>query len=374
MNDQERGNWTSASNAVADLHCPGRHLTQQQAEIAQVMGVLPIEEESEDAAFGKRVHDALAKNDSAGLNFKEEDLFISCKNIEAELLTKAFGAIEPDKAVGIREKRLWIKFGEVKHSGQSDVIHRKGTRLLIIDYKTLPGEVAGSAKNQQLRDLAVLAWANSPMLQDLWVAIIQPLHTHSPEVCVYTKSEIETARLLMEQRVKASNNIESPRMPGQVQCAHCHGKTICPEYQKWVGAMLPVPKSITEIPCLSWTPEQWALFLEQQSIARKWLDTCLETAKLKVREHPESIPGWGLVPGNIVEKIVDPQGVFDRFSKLGGTLEEFMKCITVQKTKLEPLVREHTQAKGQGLKDAMKTLTAGLTETMQNQPSLKRIA
>jgi hypothetical protein len=85
-------------------------------------------------------------------------------------------------------------------------------------------------------------------------------------------------------------------------------------------------------------------------------------------------PGFELRPGNKVETIRDPQGVFDRFTKLGGKLEQFMAAMKVTKTVLREKVSEVTGAKGKALDTAMKKLTEGFSEMNQNAPSLRKVS
>ena len=368
MNDKERGQWTSASSAQADLLCPGRHLAQQQAT-----ETLPAEEESEDATFGKRVHAALATGKSDSLSDKEEDLYESCRTIEANLILKAFGPVDPATSKPMREQRLWTKFGDFKHSGQPDAVHRKGTRALIVEFKTLPGDVPHSSKNQQLRDQAVLVWSNTVLLQDIWVAVVQPLVSHLSEPCVYTRLDIEQARLLLESRVRASNNPGSPRLAGETQCHFCRARRLCAEYQLFGGATVPIPLSVINVPIAAWTPEHRKLFLDNEHTARRWLTDCHTALLAMAIADPNAVPGYQLVPGDVVEKISDPQGVFDRFSAMGGTLAEFMQSTVVFKTRLSPFVKAHTGAKGKAVDEAMKKLCEGLVETNQNAPSLKKV-
>lgn len=366
--NQDRGMWTHASNAAADALCPGRHVAQTKAHEAEIH-----EAKTDDAKFGDAVHQALCKGEPAGLDHKQADLYESVRKIEAEVVQRAFGNVDFTKAKPVRETRLWITFGDLKHSGQPDAVYRKGTRALIPDYKTLPGEQSASPKNMQLRDLAVLAWHNTTLLQEVWVCIIQPLVTHRPEITVYGRRDIEQSRLLLEARVKASNNPNAERIAGQLQCKFCKARAICSEYNKWAAIMLPAaPPSIVDVPMAQWTGANFATFLEHKATAKRWLEQGEKLAKERLAADPKAIPGFELVPGNVIEKIRDAQECFNRASALGVTLEEFMGAIAVYKTKIAPLVKAHTGAKGEELDAKMKKLLAGITESSQNAPSIEK--
>jgi hypothetical protein len=368
INPNDRGLWTSASSAAADQACPGRHLAQR--------GIPDIK--SADAESGTLVHDALCKGSSAGLGLEETELFDRCQAIEQELLIRCFGPeIATMKAFPDREKRLWISWvqaGGLQHSGQPDAVFRYKAKALVVDYKTGRNEVAVSPKNMQMRDLAVLTWVNKALLNECAVAVIQPWVTNTPEICVYTKDDIGKAVTQMLARVQASNDPSAPRVAGEIQCKYCRAKSKCAEYSKWAGALVPVgDKSIVDIPVDDWSPAQCAIFLNNLGRAEKWLADCKEKMKELITLDPNAIPGWSVKPGNVVEKIKDAQTVFDRFSEMGGSLEQFMGCITVGKTKLKESVAAITKKKGKGLNELLDTITAGCVESKQSAPTLEKL-
>ena len=177
---QQRGTNTSASNAAADSLCPGRHLAQAQ---------FPEEEKDRDSAYGTRVHDALAAQNPTMLTAEQESIYESCNAIVEKVLPIFFGEeIKNMLAVPNREKRYWIKWADgLQHSAQVDAVYRKGTKALIVEFKTLNGDQQESSRNAQLRDQAVLFDFNCPLLTEIGVVVVQPLVTHSPELCVYKR-------------------------------------------------------------------------------------------------------------------------------------------------------------------------------------------
>jgi hypothetical protein len=357
-----RAGWTSASNALADSLCPGRHIAQRG---------IPEPVKGDDAMTGTRIHASLATETlPATLTLEERETFDACREIEKKVVSQFFG----DAALKVfRHERLWV--GEaIKHSGEPDVVFRSGTKALILDYKVLNGDVAESSRNLQLRDLACLVYANVPLLDTVGTAIIQPMVTWSPEVCVYQKADLERAAGEMAQRIVASNNPQSKRVAGEKQCQWCKAKSVCAEFNRWQGALIPVDEpALFKVAMQQWTPAQRALAASVLPIAGKRLEEIKDFLKGLLAADASAIPGWHLADGNKREVIVDSQGVFDRFATLGGTLPQFLACIQVQKGKLEEAVNEATGAKGKALKAAMGTLLAGLTESKQNAPSLERV-
>jgi hypothetical protein len=361
-----RGEWTSASDALADSLCQGRKRAQR--------GIPSVQ--TDDSRFGNRIHAALACGKADGLTLEEREVFDACQKIELRLVGQFFGS--PAAVKTFREQRFWLKLTSpsnniIQHSGQPDVVYRLNDRLLILEYKTLAGDVPESSKNLQLRDQAVLSVGHFVTIHSVGVAVIQPLVTHTPEWTIYEPADLTRAANEMAARVIASNDLNAKRTPGTVQCKYCRAKAVCLEYQLWAGQMTPAPRSLLDVPVAQWTGEQCALFLENAGIAQAWLDDAKDAVKERVKLDPAAVPGWGLKAGATKETIVDPQACFDRFSALGGSIQQFMQTVSVGKTKLKEAVNEVTGAKGQALDKAIRALTDGIVQVKQNEPSLVKL-
>lgn len=369
--DERRGH-TSASNALADSLCEGRH--QAQAGLPDEPGPY--------AESGRKVHAALAQNnerpfDMGSLTLAERETFDACREIEKKLVLQYFGENHPPMRV-FREERYWakIKHGErlLEHSGQPDVVFRAGTKALICEYKTLAGDVPVSPKNLQLRDQAVLVRGNFVPTDEIAVAVIQPMVTRTPTLCVYSKDDLDTAAKEMIARVKASNTPGAKRTAGEVQCKYCKARKTCIVYQQFAGQITPPAMlSILSVPMASWTREQLGVFCNGLGPAQKFLDEGKEFVKAALERDPNAVDGWTLEPGAVREKIVNPQEVFNRFVTLGGKVEQFMPCVDVRKGALKEALNVVTGAKGKPLEAAVKTLTDGCVEAKQTAPSLKRV-
>lgn len=375
MSDPRQG-FTSASNAQADSLCPGRHLAQRG---------IPEPARGADATSGQRIHQALAQTNETpfkmdSLTLEEREVFDACRAIEKKTVLAYFGQTDPVKEPVrvFRHLRHWVRIQApdgtlFPHSGEADVIFRSGTRALIADYKTLAGDTPDSPKNLQLRDLAVLAWGNMPPLVEIATVIIQPFVTHSPELCVYSAEDLATAQTEMQLRVAASNNPDSQRIPGSPQCDFCLAKSKCVEYLGWAGKVLPPQLFPLDVPMVGWTPEQRARAADALGPAFDLLNNIKESLKAGIERDPNYCPGYVLQPGNKRETITNPQELFNRFTALGGTIEQFMVCVSIGKGKLREATNEVTGAKGMGLDKAIKLLTDGIVEISQNAPSLKKV-
>lgn len=369
--DERRGA-TSASNAPADQLCPGRHLAQR--------GFARIE--SEDSKIGQRIHNALATGKLEGLDFSDKETVERCLEIERKKLVEFFGD-EAGKAQCFREdpenperSRIWgalpVNGKTLEHSCRTDVIYRAGDRALIFEYKTLAGDVPESPRNLQLRDQQCLVRSALLVTGDIGVCVIQPLVESDPPICVYTPADSKKAADQMWARVIASNDPNAPRSAGDIQCKFCLAKPRCMPYQQWAGTLVPAMLTVLEVPMADWTVEQRIAAANALAPAMKLLEDIKEFIRGGLEKDANFCPGWELKPGNNIETITDPQGVFDRFVKLGGNVEQFLKAIKVGKEKLREQLAQLTGAKGKALDKAMKTLTEGLVESRRNRPSLKK--
>lgn len=381
--DVRRGH-TSASSALPDSLCPGRHLAQIGCEDVK----------SPWSESGSKIHAALAENPREGINIgtiksltlDEREIFDACREIEKKKVLEFFGPVEersPKGANGelrmkvIREQRFWGKMFladvTLEHSAQADVIYRCGLKALICEYKTLAGDVPESSRNLQLRDQCVLTRGNLAPLEEIGTVVIQPFVTHSPEICLYTKEDIDRAEREMWARVSQSNDPNSPRVPGDIQCQYCLAKSKCIEYQRWAGSMVPQMLSVLDVPISEWTADQRAMFLDRAPAAQKWLDECKAAIEAGLANDPSFVPGWTLVPGNERETITDLKTLFERFVSLGGNQEQFVSAVSMTKKNLREAVNGLTGARGKALDTAIATLTEGIVEVKQNKPSLKKV-
>jgi hypothetical protein len=380
MSDDPRKGQTSASNAAADALCAGRFLAQRGRP--DVKG--------EWSESGTAVHRALATGDVSKLTLAENETYEACRTIASRLVAEYFGPkITPTVFV---EQRMWTRFavkfqtsdgekvGELGHSGQVDVVFKNGVKAMVLDYKSLQGETPESPKNLQLRDLAVLVRGNLMPVSEVAVAIVQPLVTHSPEVCLYTTEDLVRAEAEMKTRIVRSNDPKSPRVAGQLQCAYCLSKTNCSAYSTWAGAMLPlqneaealVVQTAFQTAMAEWSPHQRAQVAAVLAPAAKALEQMKEFLKEGLAKDPEFVPGWELKNGNRLETIVDPQKCFERFLALGGKQEQFLTAVKVGKTRLKQALHDAIGKKGRALDETLKILLDGLVGVSENAPSLQR--
>lgn len=360
---EETAGGTSASNAPADALCAGRH--QAQIGLPDIV--------TEDASFGTQIHDALVNDDATKLKPEQLSVFEGCIEIREKLIMEKFG-LDATKAERIKEQRFWWRSddGKMVHSAKVDLVVRHGPEALIIEYKTLPGEVEGAAANEQLRDQAALA-AGNLQLNEVDVAVVQPLVTYTPAVCRYDSVAIVKSQLEMVQRVTASNDPHAKRTAGVVQCRYCKARFTCKEYSQFTALAVPAAMSALAVPVHQWTPEQRALFCERLPVAMKWLEECKRAIKEMIKKEPGSVPGYQLSKPTIRRPINNPNELHTRFLGMGGTTDQFMACVQIGKGELEVQVRAATKLKGKGLKAKLDEMLAGIVEEKPDEPSLEEV-
>ncbi len=384
-----RKGWTSASNASADRLCAGRH--QAQKTLPDLKG--------EWAEHGTAIHAALADSGNPALmeamTTEQRDMFESHREVEKELIKRIWPEPNPDHGTRVfRHQRFWCKVpceitvpedrsgpGSTReykatihypHSGEADFVMLRNGTALIQDYKSLAGDVSDSPENEQLRDLAIMVWRTyQPKI--IYVAINQPMVTRTPKLCLYTPAELEKAEQEMWDRVRKSNHHEAIRVAGEIQCQWCKAKQVCKEYAIWSSRELPaVQDSPFLVAMQAWSPEQRSRVAEHLPRLKKLLDDAGDFLKALLEKDPESVPGFYLKPGAIRHPITDAQELFNRFLALDGSMEQFMKCVTISKGTFEEQVRAVTKEKGKGLKLKMDQLLQGITDNKPVAPSLAR--
>ena len=309
---------------------------------------------------------------------EQESTYEACNEIEELAVQKFFPEAGGSKSFPSREVRYWIKWADgLMHSGQIDSFHVLGKRALIVEYKMLPGEVPDSPRNLQLRDQAVLLKFNVPELKEIGTVVVQPLVTHTPQIALYNNDALQQSMAEMYFRVRACNTPGQPLKAGELQCKYCKAKSKCAEYNQFAGGMVigkpldaPLAQSLSALPITEWTPEMRALFCERLPVAQKWLNECKDTLKELLKADSNAVPGFTLSAGREQNPIINAPAVFESFSKAGGKLDGFMKCVDVGKGKLKIAVKEATQLKGKALDAKVEEIIGDNVLTSRSEPSI----
>lgn len=365
----ERNGLPSASAASRYATCLGSWQLERQV----------VEQETTaDAHIGNRIHAALALETVNDLTTDENWIIDHCREQEKELVANTFGGYETNC---LREKRLWSldADGNRLWSGKPDVIYTAEVDGkmwgLIIDYKSGRGEVEDASQNLQLRCLVSLldeSWGYA--FDRITVAIIQPLAGH-PSVAVYEMEDIHDAIVESEELMSEIKKLGQPRTPSESACRYCKGKPFCPEARELAVAppLTDMPVGITpDAIAATLTNNTLAAFLDRAAQAEAVIEACRAEARRRLSEGDE-IEGWTLKEGAVRESIKDTERVYLRFIEGGGTYEQIMPAITLNKTKLKDALKNSTGTKGRELDAKLSALLDGCIESKTSQPTLTRI-
>ncbi len=374
MSEQPRGEWTSASNALADRLCRGRH----QAQIG-----LPELPPTAEGQSGTVIHALWTGQQPPREPTPDEtEKAEALREQETAVAREFFGSREG--LVRIVERRLWHEFPVsrskggrriLKTSGQFDValVHPGSARALICDGKSGWLTVSPNPSNLQLRRLAALLWLQIDS-REIAVSILKPLAKPEPP-CLYTLADLQRSIAEMEDDVRQSHSPAASRMAGEEQCRYCRAREICTTRLAWLAGALPACwPALPMVSARDWTPAQRALFLEREKAVYDWLQARREEIKILLAESPQSVPGYGLRPGRTLETIRCPQEVLHRFIRqFGGTLDHFLECIKVGKAALKDELRVLSGHQGQALEADMVNLLSGCIETKTSAPTIEKL-
>lgn len=366
MSDERLG-LPSASSASRHAACLGSWQLEKQIAEGAV---------TNDATIGNRIHSALAMELVDNLTSDETWTIDRCREQELELVKATFPEATEEPNVW-REKRLWsIDDRGVKlWSGKPDVIYVVGSAGLIIDYKSGRGAVENAAENLQLRCLVALLDENFGFTFDrITVAIVQPL-AGPPSVAVYESQDIRNAIAESADLMEQIQKIGHPRTPSESACKYCKGKPFCPEARELAvaGPLTNTPEGITpDAIAATLTNQTLAAFLDRSAQAEAVIEACRTEARRRLAEG-DTVEGWTLKEGAVRETIKDTETVYLRFIESGGTYEDIMPAITINKTKLKDALKVATETKGKELDAKLTALLDGCIESKASQPTLTRI-
>ena len=357
MSDEREGA-LSASAVEAAALCPGK----PAAEAGKPDDVGPL------AEAGTRMHKAFEEGNVHGLQPDERELVLKADGMYRELEESWLGRLNPDlfpedvAEHHYREERVWGF--DRRLSGKYDGLRIKGDAGLLYDLKTGYAEAQEATRNFQLRTLAVLA-ARQYGLKQITVALIQP-NLFPPRVseCVYNEAEIDQSEKELAAIIDRSLNPAARRIPGPVQCKWCKAKTTCPEARK-------ATTELAKVDTAALTPAQLPGLLDACTMAEQIIKAIRQQAREELNACADAVPGWKLKAGAKMEKIIDPELLFQRLHHhYEVPAEAFVGVCSVSKTKLRSLLKESSNLKGKALGEAETMLLDGLTETKRKAASL----
>jgi hypothetical protein len=411
----ERRNVPSASTMLRVDKCPGSH------KAAAACPPLP---ESEDATAGKLIHGGLEFGPGSpqweSLSPRDEQTAGMCWDQMLSILGEWAG-IQDDCAdteehlwtTAEKERRLGLTvMGRVVPvtpespakficTGMADVDARRGKSACIIDYKTGREEVSQAADNAQLRTLAVLAHGETPHIEEVWTAIVQPW-VGKPTVAVFNADALRAAKAWLIGVLDCEKKATPDDLHAGDWCKYCPAQINCPAFRAAIVSIerpmrldtLPLDKDTQKAALFARAmelPAQTLLEMKDKLHLLSMLENAVNGA-LRKRVEDEDLEicaQWTLVPGKKVRKIIDPSKAYAALQPLGVTLQDFWAAADVSIGPLEESLRRTSgkkTKKGGGesshynmsVEEAKRKLTDALIESQalelkQNAPQLKEV-
>jgi hypothetical protein len=366
--DPERLDLPSASSGHRRRRCVGSENLIRQLRAQGLLKEIP---QSPDALSGTLVHRAWA-GENVELNADQAQTLDDLRRLEAMLVADWSGQ-EPFYLLG-REERLWLREGiEPVHSGQYDAAYcSEDGRVLILDAKTLYGEVEPAEYNDQLRELVALFRFKYPHFKRVRVAILSPKLHERCTVADYDQLEAELALRLLRLNLAESAEPEAPRVPGSY-CKTCPAVLQCEEARQLVGATYSLAKRIEQGEFRLPLGDKGSRILGEIIVAQNVLNALREAYKRELEASSDCLPGWRLKPGKRMRKIPDVDKALEVAINNGFELSEFLACTELSIGRLEERVQTKTSLTGRALQNKFEGIFGHLVTLHQYAPELERI-
>lgn len=365
----DRRGLPSASGMERLLLCNGSWQLERTVEIQ--------ESPSRSALDGTMLHEILAGlRPAEGLSERHQFVVRRCHEIVADLERQLEFPRDAEGRRAIVEERFWYydESHTELYSGQMDYAVVIGSRGLIVDYKTGTGPVTPTAANWQMRASAVLL-AHNFELDEVYVAIVQPLAEQDAAVVRYSREDLRRAEVDILVGLRMANAADAARTPGDRQCRYCRAKALCPEVRAQVLDLVPSPtngmsstsKGAVVLPTLS--GQELSELLPKLDLVEKVIREIRRQAKETLERDPAAIEGYRLREGAERRNVRDVEEAFRRLSTI-LTPEQFAACCNLQIGRLEEMLRAvtgETQARSKEILDEL------LGETIDRRPTDRSI-
>jgi hypothetical protein len=362
----DRRGLPSASGMERLVLCSGSWLLERTVEIDETP--------SRSALDGTMLHEILAGlRPDTGLSDRHLFVVRRCHEIVAELERQLEFPRDVDDRRTIVEERFWYydESHRELYSGQMDYAAVIGNRGLIVDYKTGSGPVTPTAENYQMRASAVLL-AHNFELDEVYVAIVQPLAENETAVVRYGREELRRAEVDILVGLRMAMASDPVRTPGDKQCRYCRAKGVCPEVRVQVLDLIPrsngaAPAAASPLPALSGA--ELAELLPKLELAEKVIREIRRQAREVLDRDPNAIDGYRLREGAERRSVRDVVEAYRRLSDV-LTPEQFAACCSVQIGRLEEMFREVTGETAARSKEILEEL---LGDTIDRRPTDRAI-
>jgi len=356
-NGDERAGLPSASEYDRLLACRASYLLSRKAHaLGQV-----AHQWSPEADLGTKKH--LANTQGPEILSPQERADWETVQRKREEFIKGWLGNSQDPFRSVKEERLWLRRGiRPLLTGKPDEVLRHGNRAAICDFKFGAYRVADPSDNTQLSVYALLESREDDSIEEVTVQILSPYFDFEP--FTYTRAELDQ---LYQSVLVVLNSLSDPGEPTPgAHCQFCPARLICPAARNEAeSAML---AKVIELPI----GEPAVRLLTQIKRAKLLFQEIESHYKRLLEREPGAIPGWGLVPGNIMRSIDDPIKAFEHLVEL-FSVQEFLACCTVSVPELERAWSRKKGLTASQAKESFKKFLGNLLVEKRNAPSLKAI-
>ena len=370
MTDPERLDLPSASNADR-RNCAGSENLIRELRARNLLTEIPP---NQDAIDGTNIHGAWADPAQADkLGPAQAETLADIVRLEALILTD-WASGEPYNLLG-REVRLWLRNGlDPVHSGQYDAayITPDWRRALILDAKTLYGDVEPAAHNAQLRELVALFRYNYPHIKHFTVAILAPNKPERMSIGTYDEPEAEVALRVLRLNLEAMADPLAPRIPGR-WCKYCPARLGCEEVRLLIPATVEtlgerIERGEYQLPL----GQAGAHLLERIKTTKAVIKSMEEAYKAELARDPNCLPGWHLRNGKKIRLISEVQKAFDAWATYRLEIADFLSATDLSISRLEERFGAAAGLRGRKLSERFNEAFAPLISFRQFAPELER--
>jgi len=356
-NGDESAGYPSASEYDRLLACRASYLLSRKAHaFGQVS-----HQWSPEADLGTKKHLANTQGPET-LSPKERQDWEVCQRKREEFLKGWLGnSQEPFSSV--KEERLWLRRGiRPLLTGKPDEVLRQGSRVALLDFKFGNYRVPDPANNVQLSIYALLVSREDDAIEEVTVQILSPHFDFEP----FTYTRAELIRLYQSALIVISSLSDPGEPTPGAHCQFCPARLICPAARNeaenaTLAKVIELPLGEPAARLLTQIRRAQALFKEIESYYKRVLE-----------REASAIPGWGLVPGNVMRSINDTVKVHAQFAEL-FSVQEFLACCTVSVPELERAWSRKKGITASQAKESFKKFLGDLLTEKRNAPSLKAI-
>jgi len=358
--------WITASQLPRIAVCPGSWRLCKKVEN------WPKPEEPEETKRGKRIH-ALLEGKEVKASLEEQAEAENAWRSVSVLTTRLWGKPVADLDYR-REVMLAFDAGNVGVTGRFDLLVFNGDEVLLVDFKS------GKPVEEEKENAQILAGVAGlirlyPQIKQIYASIIytwKKYPAEGPDYVFFGPEEIQEAVRFIAHILKQASAKDAPLVPSK-HCAYCPANVYCEATQKAIakfgGEVKPdVKEYVRALP-----PDRLSeLLLAWEEWVKKVGNALVEEAKRRLREDPESVPGWKLTKPTTVRKISVPILLYKRLRDLGIPTQEIFAHVSYPLWAVRHLI-EKKFGPGEEAKKKLEEVLSGIIEEQPRAQVLRRV-